>query len=125
MEKYQPGVCNIGKNERRKRYGIAVVGFAVTLLVVYLILSFDLPRLVLLLSFIPLAMAFEGFYQGYFRFCAGFAAAGISDLSGSGGSRSKVTNQEFHRKDMQKARQIHIYSIVSSIIIVALIYLFA
>jgi uncharacterized membrane protein len=108
MEKYQPGVCNIGKNERRKRYGIAVVGFAVTLLVVYLILSFDLPRLVLLLSF-----------------CAGFAAAGISDLSGSGGSRSKVTNQEFHRKDMQKARQIHIYSIVSSIIIVALIYLFA
>jgi hypothetical protein len=123
MQEYQAGVCNIGKNEKRKRYTLAVVGFVIAALAVYAIASLALPRWVYLPSFIPLVLGYEGFYQGYFSFCAGFAAAGISDFTGSGGSRGKVTDQKSHAKDMQKAMQIHIYSIISSIIIVAIIYL--
>jgi hypothetical protein len=122
MAKYQPGVCNIGKNEIRKRYELAAIVFVMAAIVSYLIFTFNLPKWTLFFSFILLTMGFEGFYQGYFRFCAGFAARGIYDFSGSGGSKSVVTNQESHEKDMGKARQIHLYSIISSIIIVAIIY---
>ncbi len=121
MPEYQPGVCNIGKNEIRKRYALAVIAFIISVVVVYIILAFNLPRWALLVSFIPLVMGFEGFYQGYLKFCAGFAAASIYDFTGSGGAKSKVTDSESHKKDMQKARQIHIYSIISGIIIVAIV----
>jgi hypothetical protein len=122
MVGYQPGICNIGKNEIRKRYGLAAVAFVITAIVVYAILSFNWPHWTLLISFIPLVMAFEGFYQGYFHFCAGFAAKGMYDLTGSGGSKEKVTDPGFHKEDMKKAMRIHIYSIISSLIIAAIIY---
>lgn len=120
---YQPGVCNIGKNEIRKRYSLAVIGFVITAAIVSLVILSNSPRLWLLVSFISLFLGFEGFYQGYFHFCAGFASAGISDFTGSGGSKRKVNNSEFHKKDMQKAMQIHLYSFVSSVILVTIIYL--
>jgi hypothetical protein len=123
MEKYQPGVCNIGKSEVRKRYAFAVVGFALTVLAVSAIVLLKWPKLTLLVSFIPLAMGFEGLYQGYFKFCAGFAAAGITDFKGSGGSRSKVADASSHKKDLKKAKQIHLFTIISAIILVAVIYL--
>jgi hypothetical protein len=122
MPGYEPGVCNIGRNEIRKRYALAAVGFVIAAIASYAIISFNLPRLVLLVSFIPLLMGFEGFYQGYLKFCAGFAAASVYDFTGSGGSRSQVTDPESHKKDMTKAIRIHLYSIISSIIIVAIIY---
>lgn len=122
MPEYKPGVCNIGKNEIRKRYTLAIVAFVISALVLYASLSFDLSHWTLLFSFIPLLMGFEGFYQGYFRFCAGFAAAGKYDFTGSGGTKNKVTDSRSHKKDLQKARQIHIYSIISSIIVVVIIY---
>ena len=83
MPEYQPGVCNIGKNETRKRYTLAIAAFVVSALVICIILLLHWPRIALLISFIPLFVAFEGFYQGYFKFCAGFAAAGIYDFTGS------------------------------------------
>src|SRR5271157_715713 len=122
MSKYKPGVCNIGKREIRKRYALATVGFVISAIVPYAVLSSNLPQWVLLLSFIPLLMGFEGFYQGHSKFCAGFAAAGVYDFTGSGGSRSQVTDPEPHKKDMRRAMHIHIYSIISSIIIVSIIY---
>lgn len=122
MSEYKPGNCNIGKNEIRKRYALAVAVFVIVVIAFYGIVSLNLPHWSLLLLFIPLIMGFEGFYQGYFHFCAGFAAKGIYDLSGSGGSRNNVTDPESHKKDMKKANQIHMYSVVSSLIIVIVIY---
>jgi hypothetical protein len=122
MAEYQPGVCNIGKNEIRKRYSLAVAGFVLAAIVSYAILTLNWPKFALILPFIILAMGFEGFYQGYFKFCAGFASRGIYDFTGSGGSRNKVTNNEYHKADVKKAMQIHIYSLISSIIVVAIIY---
>ncbi len=122
MPEYMPGVCNIGKAEIRKRYALAAVAFVISAILAAAIILFNWPRLVLLVLFIPLAMAFEGLYQGYFRFCAGFAAAGKYDLTGSGGKEGKVTDSKSHKTDMLKARQIHIYSVASSIIIAVIIY---
>lgn len=122
MAEYVPGVCNIGKNETRKRYGLAVTGFVLSAIIAYAIPLFHLPGWVIFFSYIFLLLGFEGFYQGYFKFCAGFAAKGIYDFKGSGGSRSKVDNPEYHRKDMGMAQKIHLYSIVSSIIVVVIAY---
>jgi hypothetical protein len=122
MPGYEPGVCNIGRKEIRKRYALAVVGFAIAAIVSYIILSSYLPRWALLSSFIPLLVGFEGFYQGYLGFCAGFAAAGVYDFTGSGGSKSKVTDPESHKRDMKKANRIHLYSIISGMIVTAIIY---
>ena len=122
MAEYQPGVCNIGKNEIRKRYTLAAAGFLIAAIVTYAILALSLPKWALVFSFIILVMGFEGFYQGYFKFCAGFAAAGRYDFTGSQGSAGTVADRQAHKKDMEKARQIHIYSIGSSIVVVALIY---
>jgi hypothetical protein len=123
MPEYKPGVCNIGKNEIKKRYALAVVAFIISALVAYSVLLLNWPRLTLFISFIPLVMCFEGFYQGYFKFCAGFAAAGKYDFTGSGNSKNKVADQESHKKDLRKAKQIHLYSIITAAIISIIIYL--
>jgi fatty acid desaturase len=123
MSEYAPGVCNIGKNEIRKRYALAVAAFVIAAVYSYAVLAFALPHWALLISIIPLLMGFEGFYQGYFHFCAGFAAAGRYDLSGSEDSKGQVTDAASHRKDLAKAGQIHLYSIISAIIVAAIIYL--
>ncbi len=122
MPGYNPGVCNIGRNEIRKRYALALVGFAIAAIVSYAILAFGLPRWVLLISLIPLLMGFEGFFQGYLHFCAGLAAAGVYDFTGSGGTRHKVTDARSHRTDMGKAMHIHAYSIISSAAAMAVAY---
>ncbi len=121
--KYIPGVCNIGKKETRKRYAMAVIGLVVTLAFALAVDSLAWPKLYLLFAFIPLFLTSEGFYQGYFHFCAGFAARKIFDFSGSGGGRGDVADEEAHRQDMEKAKMIHKYSIATSIIITAIIYL--
>ncbi len=125
MSSYVPGVCNIGKDEIRKRYTLAVIGFIVSAFLVFLLLFFSAPRWTLLFVFFPLALAFEGLFQGSMGFCAGFASRGIYDLSGSGGEKGTVQSEEEHGKDMKKAMMIHAYSILSSIILAAVIYLVA
>ncbi|HQT44626.1 MAG TPA: hypothetical protein PLO51_01490 [Candidatus Micrarchaeota archaeon] len=120
---YVPGVCNIGKKETRKRYALAAIGLVVTAAFALVVNALALPKLYLLLAFIPLFLTFEGFYQGYFHFCAGFAARRIFDFSGSGGGRGNVADEEAHRQDMEKAKKIHLYTIITSAIITAIIYL--
>jgi hypothetical protein len=120
---YQPGVCNIGKDEINKRYAFAAAGFVIAAILLYAIFSFAITRWALVFPFIALVMGFEGFYQGYLGFCAGFAARGVYDLSGSGGSKGKVKDAKSHRIDLDKATQIHVYSVVSGVIVIAIIYL--
>lgn len=44
MVEYEPGVCNIGEAERRKRYAIGAVAWMATLGVVAGVLAIDAPR---------------------------------------------------------------------------------
>ncbi len=119
---YVPGVCNIGKSETGKRYALAAAGFVIAAGYVLAAGPLGLSHLALVLAFIPLVIAFEGLYQGYFHFCAGFAARRMFDLSGSGGGMGKVADEDAHNQDMEKAKQIHAYSIVSAIVATAIIY---
>ena len=120
MVEYQPGVCNIGKGEVRERYALAFMGFMISAALVSSIILYHLPRWYLLASFLSLVLGFEGLYQGRFRFCAGFAAAGVYY---AGETKKKVTDPKDHAKDMQKAKHIHLYSVVSGIIMAVIAYL--
>lgn len=66
---YEPGKCNIGPQERQKRFIIGLNGFILTLISYIVITALSLPHEFTLLLFFPLTMSFIGFYQYFFRFC--------------------------------------------------------
>ncbi len=123
MSSYVAGVCNIGKDEIRKRYMLAIAGFIVSAVLVFLLLALSTPRWALLFVFLPMLMAFEGLFQGRMGFCAGFASRRIYDLSGSGGEKGNVQTDKEHGKDMKKAWMIHAYSIICSIVLTVIVFL--
>ncbi len=122
MSEYQPGVCNIGPDEIRQRYALAFMGFAISAALVSSISLYHLPRWSLLVSVITLILGFEGLYQATSKFCAGFAAAGVYD---TGNSKKKVTDPKDHAKDMGRAKKVHLYSILSGLMIAIILYLIA
>ena len=122
---YQPGVCNIGRAERRKRYALGVVGFAVAVVFAAAVLALSLPSAWLLATAVPLLAAFEGYYQGRFAFCAGFADRGIYDVSDDGADRRQVADEAAHRADQRRARRIHLYSVGSAVGLALVVYVLA
>ena len=66
---YEPGKCNIGPLERQKRLAVGMAGFIVTLLTLWLMITFGVQKELRLLLFFPLMWSFIGFYQYFFRFC--------------------------------------------------------
>lgn len=121
-EKYVAGVCNIGKRERMKRYALGAAGLGATFLILAFIVILRLPDIATLVLFLPLMAAFEGIYQGYLGFCAGFAMQGIYDVSEDGDKRKDVTSEEKRSKDMDMAKRIHAYSAGSSVLATIIIY---
>ena len=125
MESYKPGVCNIGRNEIRKRYASGFIFLFIAGVLVISVAAFSLPKLSLLFCVVPLFLSSEGFYQGYFRFCAGFAARSIFDFSGSSGEKGRVSDDEAHGLDMRRAKMINLYSVVTAALVTLVIYLAA
>lgn len=110
MAEYRPGECNIGEAERRRRYAIGAVAAATTLGLVTWVFGFGGPDWALFLTAVPLFGAAEGYFQGRYQFCAGFAALGIYDVSDEGNDRRRVTDESARRADMRRAWEIHGYA---------------
>jgi hypothetical protein len=108
---YQPGVCNIGPAEIRQRRRLGWIGLALT--VVYLVVAFALafPPAFRLLAFAPAALSANGFLQGAFHFCVGFASRGLFNF-GELGTEEAVHEAEYRRLDQRKAVQIVVLSVV-------------
>ncbi|NIB98242.1 hypothetical protein [Halobacterium sp. R2-5] len=87
MPEYQPGACNIGHAERRRRYLTGVIGFAATALLVAAVATLQTPPVWLLATVAPLFVGFLGVLQARAGFCVGFAMAGVYDVSDDGGNR--------------------------------------
>jgi len=123
MTGYQPGVCNIGRDERRARRLAGVAGFVAAVGYVAAALWFDLPNSYLLGVFAPLFGGFVGIFQDYFRFCVGFAALARYDLSGSSGEAGSVTDADALRRDRRRALQILAYAAVAAGLVTAIVSL--
>ncbi|GAA0649593.1 hypothetical protein [Salarchaeum japonicum] len=125
MTEYQPGACNIGGGEQRKRYAFGVAGFAVAAAAFVAVYALSLPAVWTLATLVPLLAGFEGVLQGAQRFCAGFATAGIYDVSADGNDRRDVTDDAARRADRRKAVRIHVQSLVGATATGAALYLLA
>jgi ferric-dicitrate binding protein FerR (iron transport regulator) len=122
VTEYQPGVCNIGRDERRKRRVAGVAGFVGAVAYVGVVLWTGLPDRYLLGTFAFLFGGFVGVFQDYFRFCVGFAALARYDLSGSGDEAGTVADAAAVRRDRRRALQILAYAALSAGAVTAVCY---
>ncbi len=113
---YKPGVCNIGKNEIKKRYLFGIEGFVLFFFVV-LVTRFYPLQFSFLFLFISSLVGFEGIFQGHFRFCATFGLLGIYDFRGTSNEHGGVIKDKDRKKDVKAAILIHVYSLIGTVII--------
>ena len=115
MAEYQPGVCNIGANQRRARRLSAIASFAVAIGIAVAAVVGAVPQLSLW-AIVPFIFGgYVGTFQDYFRFCVAFGALARYDLSGSGGESGSVDTSEAVRADRRKAAKILLLSAAATV----------
>ena len=107
---YEPGVCNIGPEEIRRRRQAGHVGLVAAVVLFAVLVAIGAPPLARLLVAIPAAMAASGYLQARFRFCAGFGSRGVFNF-GALGETHKVDDADARARDRAKARQIGLASL--------------
>ena len=113
---YQPGVCNIGPAEIRRRRTSGYLGLVVA--VIFLVAAFALSWAApwRLLVFIPAVVSASGFLQGAFHFCVRFGTQGLFNF-GELGTEESVHEAEYRRKDQRKAMQIVVLSLLIAVVV--------
>src|SRR6478609_8210485 len=108
---YQPGVCNIGLLEIRRRRRAGHVGLVAAVALLAILVAIGAPPLARLLVAVPAAMAASGYLQAWLKFCAGFGSRGIFNF-GEIGETHEVIDAEAHARDRSRSRQIGLASLV-------------
>ena len=118
---YEPGVCNIGPAEIRRRRQSGYVGVAIA--VVFLVLAYALGWAApwRLLVALPVFLAAQGFLQAAFHFCVGFATRGLFNF-GDLGTEETVYEAEFRRKDMRTAALISLLAFAIATVVAVVAY---
>lgn len=81
---YEPGVCNIGSAERRRRYRYAGVCAVAAVAYAAAVLATSVPTALLLGLFVPFSLGTEFLLQARRSFCANLGFRGRFDLRGDG-----------------------------------------
>jgi hypothetical protein len=102
---YQPGVCNIGPREIRRRRRTGHAGLAATVGLLAILLAIGAPPLARLLIAVPAAVSASGYLQAWLKFCAGFASLGIYNFGESGESVT-VADKAARAADRRRGLQI-------------------
>ncbi|WP_353634826.1 hypothetical protein ABSL23_04190 [Halobacterium sp. NMX12-1] len=124
MTEYQPGACNIGHAERRRRYLTGVAGFAAAALLVAAVATVHADRAWLLAAVAPLFVGFLGVLQARARFCVGFAMAGVFDVSASG-ERRQPAPEAGQRADRKRAIVLSVKALAAATVGALALYLAA
>jgi hypothetical protein len=119
---YQPGACNIGPAEIRRRRAAGVLGVAAAIALGALLIALDAPPLARLLVALPLALGFSGFLQAHLHFCANYGWRGIRNL-GAIGDIERVEVAEARRADRRKALAIFASASVTALAVALLFVL--
>ncbi|MFC6861960.1 hypothetical protein ACFQGE_00630 [Halomicroarcula sp. GCM10025817] len=106
MTEYQPGVCNIGADQRRARRLSGVGSFGIAAAIVLSVALGRVPDTALWATVPFVFGGWVGVFQDHFQFCVAFGALARYDLSGSGGSSGSVAEREAVRADRKRALQI-------------------
>lgn len=103
VDRYRPGVCNIGPTEIAARRRL---GHAFTLVTVGLfaaMLAGGVPDPFRLLLFIPAAVAAAGYLQAATRFCADYGWRGVFNLGDRLRDTTRVPDPAARAADRRKA----------------------
>lgn len=111
---YEPGVCNIGPAEIRRRRMAGHVGVAATLALVAVLVALDAPPIARLLLIVPVSGAASGYLQAALRFCAGFGSRGVFNF-GQLGQSTTVRDAEARAADRHRSWQIGLWSLAIGI----------
>lgn len=119
MAQYVPGQCNIGRAERRRRYRIAAVGFAVAALYVAWVALSDAPAVLSVGAFAPLAVAVEWYVQGRQAFCVRLATRGAYSVGDEAG---RVSSEDARRTDRRYAAKLTALSLAVAAVVTGAVY---
>jgi len=106
MSEYQPGTCNIGATERRRRRWFGITGFVLAGALAGVVLYAQLDPLLALLSFAMFFPGFLGLLQDRTSFCAAYAIREQYDFTGSGGETGAVRDKSAVPKDRVQAAKL-------------------
>ncbi len=107
-------MCNIGPAEIQSRMNAGWFGLVLTILVGALLWYLPVSPWIRLVLFFPATIAALGFLQAAFHFCVAYGTQGLFSM---GSGTESVDQQEFRKKDQQKAIQIIGYSILIGFIV--------
>jgi hypothetical protein len=107
LDKYVPGVCNIGGADVRARATVGWIGVAGTILVAAVVLALDPHPAFMLLAAVPVYVAATGHLQARARFCVGYAAAGRYGFGASRGPTGRIEDDASIAADRATARRIN------------------
>lgn len=110
---YEPGVCNIGPGERRKRYALGALSGVAAVALVVAVVALDLPTWALLATVFPLYGAALGTLQARERFCVGFASMGLFD---TGDGTGEVTDDAALEADRERAVRLNARALAYGIV---------
>ena len=123
---YQPGVCNIGPTQQRRRLLLGVASLVAAAAYVAAVVSLAWPRWALILSVFPLYGAAMGALQYRERFCIGFAGMGVFDV---GEGTNEIRDEEALAADRKKAVRLNAKAMaigaVGTIVVFAAVTVFA
>jgi len=110
---YEPGVCNIGPAQQRRRLllGLGSLLFAIGL--VAAVVATDWPRWTLLTATFPLYGAAMGYFQYRERFCVGFAGIGVFDV---GDGTNQVLDEAALAADRKRAVRLNAKSLAAGVL---------
>jgi hypothetical protein len=111
---YQPGVCNIGPAEIRRRRRIGYLGVAGAVALGAVLVLVDVPSWSRLAVAAPLMVGFSGFIQAHLRFCAGFGMAGLRNMDELG-AQVAVDDADARAADRRTALRIHGASVAGAL----------
>lgn len=123
MDKYVPGVCNIGKREREFRRKSGYLAAALGILLVIILLVTGAQRYFRLVLFIPVFTSAVSLLQDRMHFCAELGMLGAYNFEDKLGRKTTVTEKEFINKDRLKALQIIFLSFVIGLIVTFLFFI--
>jgi hypothetical protein len=110
--KYIPGVCNIGEAEIAQRKRVGWIGLLVTIIAAVLFDYFHVSVYWGLLLFFPASLSATGFIQAWSHFCAGFGMRGLFNFGPQINKTDTVSQAEFRKLDIKKARLIFLDSVI-------------
>ena len=121
VSEYQPGTCNLGVEEVRRRYRNGFIGLFLMIGYILFVKWMDLPDSYKLGLFIPSFYSVSGFLQAVKKFCYVYGWKGLSSLSGMRKFQI-VKDKDFLKQDQRTALMIVFIVTLASIFLTAIYY---